>query len=267
MILTTVIPTLNEKENIGPCIGSAKALPGEILVMDDSSDGTDTLARDLGARVVHRDFPDITSKRNMALDMALGDYVFFLDADERLSPKLASEIIAFLESGKRSACAMRRHNEAFGRKVRFGPLYPDWVTRLFPTKEVRWKGLIHERPVHSLPVVKLKGPMLHHTYPDFATYLRKQAFYAKLWAEEARDLGKTATPWKAVNRAYLSFLKMFFLKLGILGGPVGWALCWYYSSGYTLSKYLLLADKCRKAGELPKESEEPAEKEPKKDNI
>jgi glycosyltransferase involved in cell wall biosynthesis len=243
MILTTIIPTLNEISNIGPCIESAKALPGEVLVVDESEDGTDALAEKLGARVFHRKFADISEARNFALENAKGDYVFFLDADERLTPKLAAEINAFLESGERTACAMRRHNIAFGQRVRYGPLYPDWVTRLFPKDEVSWTGVVHERPLSQLKVKRFKGPLLHHTYGSFAFYFQKQERFSELWVREAEARGKSATPWKAVNRAFLSFLKMFFLKLGFLGGPVTWALCWYYSSGYTLRKYLLLADK------------------------
>ncbi|MDR2353987.1 MAG: glycosyltransferase family 2 protein [Deltaproteobacteria bacterium] len=243
MILTTIIPTFNEILNIEPCLESVAALPGEVLVIDESNDGTGELAEKLGARVIRDDFAHkISAVRNCALENALGDYVFFLDADERVTPKLALEIQNFLERGEHFACSMRRHNVAFGRRVRFGPLYPDWVIRLFPTQAVTWEGNVHERPIFKLPVKKLKGPLIHHTYCDFASYLKKQGRYAELWAEEARQKGKTATPWKAVNHAFLSFLKMFFFKLGFLGGPVTWSLCWYYSSGYTLGKYLLLAD-------------------------
>jgi hypothetical protein len=126
--------------------------------------------------------------------------------------------------------------------MRFGPLWPDRVARLFPKGSVRWEGLVHERPVSGLPTARLKGHVLHHTYPDFRTYVEKQALYARLWARGASARGASATPFKAFTRAFLALLKMSVLKLGLLDGPAGWCLCWYYSGAYTLGKYLLLAD-------------------------
>jgi glycosyltransferase involved in cell wall biosynthesis len=247
MLLTTVILTRNEVANIGPCMESCSALPGEVLLIDQSDDHTEELATKLGARVLRNDSPDLAALRNYALEQALGDYVFFLDADERVTPELAQEIIKFLESGAQEARAMRRHNIAFGKRVRFGPLYPDWVIRLFPKKGVTWEGIVHERPITDLLVKKFKGRLWHYTYNNFTIYIKKQERYAELWALEAQKRGKTATPWSALHHGFFNFLKMFFVKLGFLGGPITWALCWYYSSGYTVAKYLLLADKTMKS--------------------
>jgi hypothetical protein len=165
-----------------------------------------------------------------------------LDADERVTPQLASEISGHVGSSPASAASFTRLNLAFGRRMRFGPLWPDRVVRLFPKGSVRWEGLVHERPLTELPVTRLKGSVFHHTYPDYKSYVEKQASYARLWAENARRRGKSATPFKAFARAFFAFLKMFALKLGFLDGPAGWCLCWYYSGAYTLGKYLLLAD-------------------------
>jgi glycosyltransferase involved in cell wall biosynthesis len=257
MKLTTVILTRNELANIKQCMESASSLPGEVLLIDESDDGTDDLAKSLGARVVRKGFSEMSDLRNFAIDIALGDYVFFLDADERVSPKLAAEINGFLESGAKEACAMRRHNIAFGKRVRFGPLYPDWVTRLFPRTEVQWSGMVHERSITGLSIKKFKGPLWHFTYNNFTIYIKKQERYAELWATQAYKEGRTATTWSALYHAFFNFLKMFFLKLGFLGGPVTWALSWYYSTAYTLGKYLLLADKQKK----PRAEDDPPQKE------
>jgi glycosyltransferase involved in cell wall biosynthesis len=243
MLLSTVIMTRNERRNIEDAVRSCAGLPGEILVVDhSSSDGTQELAAGLGCRVIPEELADISLARNMAIDEAKGDWILFLDADERMTPGLAGEIAAHLEGGRREAASFRRRNRAFGRVMRFGPLWPDRVIRLFPRGEVRWEGLVHERPLTSLPVARLRGSVVHHTYPDFGTYIAKQALYARLWAENARRRGRSATPLKAFTRAAFAFLKMSLLKLGLLDGPAGWCLCWYYSGAYTLGKYLLLAD-------------------------
>jgi glycosyltransferase involved in cell wall biosynthesis len=264
MSLTTIILAKNEEKNILDCVLNAKTLGGEILVMDhESVDLTAKIAAENGARVVRESFEAVSESRNQALKEALGDHVFFLDADERVSPELKEAILGFILKHPDSAGAVRRENHAFGRKFRFGPLFPDWTTRIFPKGKVRYEGLVHEKPVYELPTVKLKGALHHHTYDSFKNYLSKQERYARLWASEAREKGKSSGPWKAVSRAFMAFLKMFFLKLGVLGGPMTWALCWYYSSGYTLSKYLLLADKEikeeNKGGEVGSEGDDGSE--------
>ncbi|MDR1079750.1 MAG: glycosyltransferase family 2 protein [Deltaproteobacteria bacterium] len=241
--LTTVIMTWNESRNIRDAVRSLAGLPGEILVVDHASeDGTPELAMSLGCRVVTEHLEDISLARNLALSEARGEWILFLDADERMTPGLAGEISSHMENGSGRAASFTRRNVAFGRRFRFGPLWPDRVVRLFPRDHVRWVGLVHERPVTDLPVARLGGWVFHHTYPDWGTYVDKQALYARLWAENCRGGGKAATPAKAFARAFFAFLKMMFLKLGILDGPAGWCLCWYNSGAYTLGKYLLLAD-------------------------
>ncbi|MDR2611555.1 MAG: glycosyltransferase family 2 protein [Deltaproteobacteria bacterium] len=243
MSLTAIIMTRNERRNIEGAVGSLAGLATEILVVDRASeDGTREIALSLGCRVIDDDLGDISAARNLALSLAAGDWVLFLDADERLTPGLASELARHMEENPGRAASFLRHNHAFGRRMRFGPLWPDRVARLFPRDSVHWEGLVHERPVTGLPEARLRGAVIHHTYQDFRSYLDKQGLYARLWAENARRRGARSGPGKAFARALFAFLKMFFLRLGIMDGPAGWCLCWYYSGAYTLGKYLLLAD-------------------------
>ncbi|MDR1871371.1 MAG: glycosyltransferase family 2 protein [Deltaproteobacteria bacterium] len=245
-LLDALILTRNEAANIEECLASARLLGdilGEIIVIDDhSDDNTPEIAKKLGARVMTRKLTDFASQRNFALSQSQAPWVFFLDADERVSPELAAAIKEILAQGQMVKGAVKRRVFAFGRRQRFGPLAGDWVTRLFPKDQVEWAGLVHERPVAQLPEVRLDGHLAHHTYADWAEYLDKWRRYAQLWAKDAKLKGRTSSVQKAVSRAVAAFCKMFFGKLGFLGGPTAWALCWYYS-GYTLSKYLLLADK------------------------
>ncbi|MDR3152744.1 MAG: glycosyltransferase family 2 protein [Deltaproteobacteria bacterium] len=263
MLLTTVIMTRNELRNIEGAVRSCAGLPGEILVVDHmSGDGTPDAARSLGCRVLSEALPDISQARNLAVSEAAGDWLLFLDADERLTPKLISLISRHIEKSPGRCASFTRENVAFGRRMRFGPLWPDRVVRLFPKGSVSWEGLVHERPVTEAPATALKGSVTHFTYPDYRAYLDKQALYARLWAENARRAGRRATAWKAFSRAFFAFLKMAFLKLGLLDGPAGWCLCWYYSGAYTMAKYLLLADSgaaaAAKAEDEAAEPEKPA---------
>ncbi len=100
---------------------------------------------------------------------------------------------------------------------------------------------MHERPVFEAPAARLGGYLEHLTYSDWDQYLKKQFRYAALWAGEKHAAGRKSGPWRAVSRGFLGFFKMFFLNLGILGGPETWALCAYHSL-YTMTKYLKLAE-------------------------
>lgn len=247
--LSVIILAGNEAGRIGPALLSAAGAE-EILVIDDhSSDGTKELAEAAGARVIRRALAgDYAAQRNFASREARGDWLFYLDADERLNPALMTAIRAFMESGPQRAGVVRRVNYAFGRRHRFGVLRPDLVARLFPRNQVVWKGAVHEAPVSELPLQRLAGRLEHFTYESWAAYFDKFNRYTTIWAEEAFNKGQKAGWLKLAARPAWAFFKVFLLNGGIWDGPVAWALC-YYHFGYTLAKYLKLRERWNKLGD------------------
>lgn len=238
--LTVIVLAKDEAANIRDCLASA-AGADELLVVDDGSgDATAALAAEAGAKVITRRLSAFDDQRNFALAEAAGDWVFFLDADERFSPGLLPAIRRHMETAPPRAGAVTRHNFAFGRRRPFGPLKADRVTRLFPRGGVRWQGQVHERPVFDGPAARLGGHLEHHTYRDWGQYLDKQTRYAEMWAASARARGRTATVGQALAHGLGGFFKMLFLNLGLLGGPVAWAMCACHGL-YTLTKYLRLS--------------------------
>ena len=248
MPLTVVILAKNEEANIEACLASA-AGADELLVVDDhSEDRTAELALARGARVVRRKLDDFASQQNYGADEASGDWIFVLDADERFTPGLMEVVRKHMAAGPSAVGLVVRNNYAFGRRHRFGPLKPDRIPRLFPKAAVRWKGLVHAKPHYDLPEKPL-GRLIHYTYKDWSHYFRKLDQYAALWAQNAYDNGKTITPAGAWERLLWNQFKMFFLNLGLLGGPVCWVLC-FLNGEYTLKKYLKLLD-LRQANRKP----------------
>ena len=239
--LSVLILTKNESARLPECLASICGAD-EIVVVDDlSEDGTVALALDAGAKVAERKLDSFAGQRNFAQTQAEGDWIFHLDADERFSPGLMDTIRRHMELYPGVAGRVVRHSFAFGRRHRFGALKPDRVTRLFPRNSVTWVGPIHERPVFTGPVQLLSGHLDHFTYQDWAQFDAKMDCYAEKWAESARDQGRRAGPATPWWRAGASFLKMFGLNLGFLGGPVTWAVCLRHVR-YTFAKYRLLAE-------------------------
>jgi glycosyltransferase involved in cell wall biosynthesis len=242
--LSILILARNESANLPDCLASLKGAD-EIVVVDDlSEDDTAALALAAGARVVARKMDSFAGQRNFAQAQAGGDWVFHLDADERFSPGLMAAVRRHLEIRPEAAGRVSRHSFAFGRRHRFGVLKPDRVTRLFPRGSVTWTGLVHERPVYGGPVRPLAGHLDHFTYSDWGQHELKMHRYAEEWAESAWAQGRRAGPAAPWLRAGAGFLKMFVLNLGLLGGPVAWALCRRHFT-YTRLKYQNLAARSR----------------------
>ncbi len=238
-MLTFVILAKNEGHIIGDTLASLDGL-GEILLIDDeSTDNTAEVALRFKARVLSHRLENFAAQRNWALQFVETPWVFFLDADEHLTPYLRQNLIQHLQKSPPTAASIKRQNFALGQKHRFGPLKPDWVTRLFPKDSVHWVGDVHERAETPLRITPLSGLLIHYTYCDWEHYLKKQYRYAAVWAKQAHSKGKKTSVIGALGKSFASFVKMMVLNGGVLGGPLTWALCYYYA-GYTLTKYLKL---------------------------
>lgn len=243
--IDVVIMTRNEARNITDCLRSIQGLGRALVIDDHSCDDTVALAEAGGATVYLAAPGSISDQKNFALTKVTADWVFFLDADERPTPKLVERIKAFVELGP-AVGEVGRHNYAFGRKQRFGPLAPERLNRLFPKDSVSWIGLVHEYPVSDLPVRPVGGILQHFTYYDWSQYLDKVIRYTRLHADNEYEQGCKVPKFLGVGQAAASFLKAFFLKLGIFGGPVSWVLC-CYSGFYFLTKNVLLHQKYENA--------------------
>ena len=242
MSLAVLILTYNEEKHIVECIKSAANVADEIILIDSgSTDATVALAKAAGARVVDHPMTEgFAAQRNFALTQTTAERVFYLDADERVTPELASAIKNLPEPGDK-AYAVQRRNIAFGKPVNHGVLRPDWVVRIFPRRMVSWEGKVHERPVGDWSVERLSGSLRHYTYVDWQHYFAKFNNYTTLWSEEAYARGKRTSWLGALVHAKVAFVQMYLLKRGFLDGWLGLVLCCFHFA-YTLAKYVKLLD-------------------------
>ncbi len=194
--LAGVILTLNEEAHIAGCIDSLR-WADEVIVFDSfSSDATVDLARQAGARVIQHPFESYGAQRNAALDAIDAEWVFFVDADERVTPELAAEVRARI-GGPERGWWVPRHNYLFGRLTLWAGWYPDYQLRVLHRASARYDP---GRPVHE--VVNLNGeagylghPLIHYNYRDVAHFIAKQEQYADFEAGIRFKAGLRPRPW------------------------------------------------------------------------
>lgn len=242
--ISVVILTKNEESNIRDCVASVQWAQQVIVFDSGSTDDTCNIARGAGARVIESmDWEGYGIQRQRAQENTDCDWILMLDADERVSGALASEIKDVVSKKPcRVAYAIPRLSWCFGKFIRHGGWYPDYVTRLYQKKEAEWdSALVHERlrVTQDVFVDKLSNPLIHFTYRDVRHYVEKSATYAGAWAERKRLEGKKAGTVTAFLHAVGAFVKMYFLRVGFLDGKQGFMLS-VLSSFSVFAKYAQL---------------------------
>lgn len=229
--LTIGVLTLNEESRIAACLQSA-AFADELIVVDSgSTDRTVEIARAHGATVhLHADWKGFAVQRNRLLQHATGDYLFFVDADEVISPELRDEVQAVVRSGVPGSWTVRWRVVAFGRELRhFRGQAP--VQRLFRRDQLQgFTGLVHETPTFTqpdLPRADLRGPLLHHSRETIYGSLKKLAQYVALGAEKRRAAGKAGGIMVGLLMSSVLFLRLYVVKGAFLDGGPGFLFCYF----------------------------------------
>jgi len=219
--LSIVIPVLDEAGQIEECVGQL-GWADEVIVADGGSrDDTVALARSAGATVLEGTGPTIAAQRNAAIATARNQWVFALDADERIPDALRGELDASVREPRYHAYKVRRQNFYLGRELTRGRWGRDWVTRLF-TRDRRYI----ERRVHEgLEVVPelgaLSAPLIHIPYRDLGHQVEKINRYARWGAEDLFDTGARASLWDLTGHPLGRFLRAYLLHGGCLDGRPG----------------------------------------------
>ena len=242
--LAILILTKNEEANIAAVIENARQCSDEVVIVDSgSTDRTVELAKAAGARVVYRAWDnDFAAQRNFALQQTRSDWVLYLDADERLTASLQVSVKEAVAKNENKQYSIQRKSSAFGKRFNYGVLYPDWVPRLFPRDSVVWVGQVHEHPECELPLQKLSGFMEHYTYRSWQQWETKMSRYTTIWARDAYKRGRRTSLAGIFFHGIGGFLKMCFVKRGILDGWMGFYLCCLHFF-YTTLKYLKLYER------------------------
>lgn len=245
--LSVIIITQNEAHNIADCLKSL-SFADEIIVLDaNSTDDTVALCQSFGAHVtVTPDWPGCGPQKQRALAKAQHDWVLSLDADERITPALVTEIQHAMNQNTFVAFDIPFQSTYFGKQIRFGDWTNESHIRLFHRHFCQFTSdIVHCRMQIDGKVGKLKHKILHHPYQHVDAVLRKMNLYSTLGAELLFSKGRTATLWTALSHSLWSFFRGYFLRLGFLDGKEGYMLAVSNAQG-TYYRYLKLMYLCQK---------------------
>lgn len=236
-----LILTYNEEQRIRDCLESVSWVDEIVIVDSYSTDRTVEICQQYTSKIFSRSFDDFSAQRNFGLEKINTDWVLVIDADERVTPELRAEILKEISSPRHDAFFIPRKNYFLGKWIKYCGWYPDYTLRLFKKTDKRYTKRVHET-IDYENTGKFKNNLIHLTYKDLSHYMHKMEKYATLWAEEKYASGKKVTLLKIIFRSIFEFIKLYFLKLGILSGSPGFVLS-VVSTYYTFFKYIKLWEK------------------------
>ena len=244
--ISAVIITFNEEEHIARCIESLRKVADEILVVDSfSTDRTEEICRELGARFIRNPWQGYMEQKNFADSVALHDHILSVDADEALSEELSDSILKLKREGM--ACDgyfMNRMTCYCGTWIRHGSWYPDRKLRLFNRTKGAWGGgAIHESVKLDSQACTgfLRGDLLHYSYSSVDGHVRQANHFSSLSAEEAFANGQRSGWGRILLSPLFRFLRDYIIRLGFLDGFYGYVVC-RISAHATFLKYVKLRE-------------------------
>jgi glycosyltransferase involved in cell wall biosynthesis len=246
--LAAIVLTKNVSGHIGPCIETLRFCDRIVVSDSYSDDDTVARARAAGAEVTQRVFDNFAGQRNAAMAAVDAEWIFFVDADERIPEALATEVRSVLERGE-NGWWVPRHNFIAGRQVRHGGFYPDYQLRLMRRAHARYDPA---RPVHEVVLLDgdsayLQEPMIHYNYDDWGQFHAKQRRYAALEARILRERGVKPWPHKFVTMPAREFRRRYLTLDGWRDGWTGLKLASLLAFYYGFMPHWYLARPPRSA--------------------
>jgi glycosyltransferase involved in cell wall biosynthesis len=227
--LTAAVIARDEERNIAHCLQSiAFADERLVLVAAQTVDRTREIARLHGARVEERVFDNFAGQRDAALRMARGEWVLFVDGDERITPPLRDEVLQTIAAPSgRAAFWIPRNNYLMGRVVRHAGWFPDYQLRLLKRACAHFDPA---RPVHELALVDgplgyLRQPLIHFNYASLMEFIRKQERYCQLEAERWLIGAGRPRQRALVGQPVREFWRRYVRLQGYREGGLGLVLC------------------------------------------
>ncbi len=247
--LAAVVLTHDEEAHIGDCLATLAWADRRVVFDGLSTDRTPEIAGALGAQLIAHPFQNFAAQRDAALEAVDAEWVFFVDADERVTPKLALEVrrvVRYEGKEARAGWWVPRHNYMIGHRMRGGGWYPDHQLRLLRRGRARYD---RARPVHETVILDgeagwLENPLVHYNYDTVGQFRQKMMRYTDLEAEILRARGVRTRPWTYASMPAREFWRRFVTLRGYRDHVYGLLFCGLMS-WYTFVTYRKLGARVR----------------------
>lgn len=222
-MLSIIIITKNEEERIRTCLESVKWADEIIIVDNGSEDLTLEIAKKYTDKIFHLNNLDFAALRNKAFEKSSGDWVLYIDADERVLDDLKKEIEVLITFADFSAYAIPRKNIIFGQEVNYGPFWPDWVIRLFKREDFEdWMGEVHEQPKFKGRLGYTENSLLHLTHRGVDQFMKKVMDWSQIEAKLRLNVNHPKmTKWRFIRIFISELLNQAILRKGFFSGEIG----------------------------------------------
>ena len=238
--ISAIIPTLNEEIHIADAIKSV-SFADEIIVIDSfSEDKTIEIAEKLNVKIIKREFDDFSSQKNFAINQASHDWIYILDADERVTKEVKEEIVSAVKNPKGFVGFYVRRTFYFsGKKVNYSGFQRDKVIRLFLKEHCKYSGLVHEKIISNGKIGFFKNKIDHFSYRNYDHYISKMNHYAAIRAKELHEKGNKVNIYHVIIKPAARFFIHYIIRLGFLDGFTGFLVAKTQAYG-VLTRYIKL---------------------------
>jgi len=225
MKLSAIIITKNEQVMLPECLKTLDWADEIVVVDSQSQDRTVNIAKNVGAKIISvPSGTDYSTARNLGLAAAKGNWILYIDADERVSPQLKREIISAARNNPgETSYKVPRKNIMLGMWLKHGGFWPDYAHRLFSKDAlIKWTGKLHESPTTKGTINKLKNPLTHYTARTISSALTKSAHWAPIEAKLLLGANASRVTWWRVIKVFKSkFFQVYIKRKGFLDGTRG----------------------------------------------
>ncbi len=259
--VAAVVITRDEERNIASCLESVQWMDDIVVVDACSTDRTVEIAKRYTKKVMTRPWPGYGAQRNFSIAQATTDWVFVIDADERVTPALRAELQAVLQAGPPpdvSAYAVPRRNYFYGKWIRFGGIYPDYTPRLIRRTAGRYAEDVplHEPLFLKGTSVRLRAPLDHFSMPTIQGHVQKMMRYTSLGADDKLKRRAHISKLDIAGSHLVTAFKTYVLKQGWRDGVHGIVIAGF-AGLHTFVKYAKSWERlCRNAALASREPSE-----------
>lgn len=222
-MISVIVLTNNNQDRIRACLESVK-WADEIIICDSGSkDSTLEIAKKYTDKIFSVKDGDFASTRNFGMGKATGEWVIYVDSDERVLEDLKEEIKELIETNEISAYAISRRNIIFGSEVSYGPYKHDWVIRLFKKGDFeKWTGKVHESAKFKGRLGYTKNSLLHLTHRDIDHFILKSLEWSKIDAKLRLEAGHPPmTGWRFFRIFVSELWFQGVVRRGFFNGTIG----------------------------------------------